>query len=89
MDPVDINALIEQAKRNASGVPGEKPAAIPPPEETKEASDIDVIMGEVGDALEIEEIEEEMKKKAAQDRRRNVTIAKLLAAADVFSGVSQ
>ena len=88
MDPVDINSLIEKAKRNAGAEAEAQPKAAPP-EETKEAGEIDGLMRRVEDALEIEEINEELKKKAAQERRRNVTIAKLLTAADIFSGVSQ
>ena len=85
MGPLDINALIEKAKRNAEAAP-QVPSS---PEETKEAGDIENLMNRVDDALELEEIKGDIEKKAAQERRRNVTIAKLLAAADVFSGVSQ
>ena len=85
MGPIDINALIEKAKRNAEATP----LAPSSPEEVKEAEDVKDLMGRVDDALEFEEIREDLEKQAVQERRRNVTIAKLLAAADVFSGVSQ
>lgn len=88
MNPIDINALIEKAKRNAGAAPAKTRQAISH-EETKEASEVEGLMHRVDDALEIEEINEGLKKQAAQERRRNVTIAKLLTAADIFSGVSQ
>jgi hypothetical protein len=92
MDPVDVDALIEQAKKNSGGA--EAARALPVPkasstEVTKEAAEVDDILGRVQDALETEEIEEEIRKEAGLERRRDVTMAKLLAAVDVFSGVSQ
>ncbi len=85
MGPIDINALIERAKRNAEA----NPQAPTSPEETKEAEEVKGLMDRVDDALELEEIKSDLEKGAAQERHRNVTVAKLLAATDVFSGVSQ
>jgi len=87
MGPLDINALIEKAKRNEAGAEASK--APLSPEATKEAEEVNGLLSRMDSALELEGIKEDLEKGAAQERRRNVTIAKLLTAADVFSGVGQ
>ena len=87
MDPVDLNSLIERAKDSARSVGIGVPNSGPPIK--KEGSEVEELINRVDILIDEEELEEQLKKEATAERGRHLVMAKLLAAADVFSEVSR
>ena len=83
MNSLDIHNLIERAKTSAKelGIDSD----VSPPE----ISEIDSLTKRAEDLVQQEEHDIELQKRAAAARAQNLVIAKLLAAADVFTEVSR
>ncbi len=92
MNQIDVNSLIEKAKQNAkaAGIPAaEVSQASQVPEGDKEAMSIEDLMRRIEDQVELEQLGEELEKKAAAERSRHLMMAKLLAAVDTFAEVGR
>lgn len=98
MDPVEINALVEKAKADASATGAKSPKDASPRIDASLAAEsilgvsdekVDRLASEIMDLAEQETKEAEVKKQAATKRECHLKVAKLLAAMDVFAGVGR
>lgn len=83
MDSLDLSRLIERAQRGESVF--EKIAA----DEPIEGIEVEDLMQRVDNLVEQDELDTQLEKKAVEERARHITMAKMLAAVDVFTEVGR